>query len=495
MFLDSAQPEESSGDGVLNIELHERQTVAYETLGTEVLYGGAAGGGKSHLERCAAILWCLQIPGLQVYIFRREFPDLYKNHMEGPSGFPSLLAPLVNSGHVKINYSANQIKFYNGSKIHLCHCKHEKDVYGYQGAEIHVLIIDELTHFTESMYRYLRGRVRMAGIVLPEWAVGLFPRILCGTNPGGVGHNWVKQTWVDMLKPLEVKLMDDDEGGFLRQYIPAKMTDNPTLLRDDPKYLQRLEGLGNPALIKAMRDGDWNIVAGGALDDVWDPDKVIVPRFRIPRGWRVDRSFDWGSARPFACIWWAEADGTEATLPNGKKWAPPKGTLIAIQEWYGAKKANEGLKMPAKAVGRGIVDMDTSLQTGQWIARAVRPGPADNAIADVQNPGTPTIADDMCKAGCRWEKSDKSPGSRKNGLELLRTRLSETKKETGPEGPAFYIMDHCRNLINHLPVLPRDVKNPEDVDTASEDHDYDATRYRVLKGSGAAEELKINLPR
>lgn len=484
---------DGSGNGILNIELHERQTAAYDSEGTEILYGGAAGGGKSHLERCAAILWCLQIPGLQVYIFRREFPDLYKNHMEGPSGFPTLLAPLVNSGHCKINYSANQIKFYNGSKIHLCHCKHEKDVYGYQGAEIHVLIIDELTHFTESMYRYLRGRVRLAGLVLPEWAKDLFPRILCGTNPGGLGHNWVKGTWVTPLKPMEVVAQPKSEGGFKRQYIPAKLSDNPTLMRDDPDYIMRLEGLGDEALVKAMRDGDWNIVAGGALDDVWS-DNVAIPRFRIPAGWRVDRTHDWGSARPFSNLWWAEADGTEATMPDGRKWAPPKGSLICIQEWYGAKKANEGLKMPAKKVARGVKDMDDSLLSARWIARPVRPGPADNAIADVQNPGTPTIADDMATQGVRWQRSDKSPGSRKNGLELLRTMLSETKKDV-PEGPAFYIMDHCRQLLAHLPVLQRDVKNPEDVDSKQEDHDYDATRYRVLKGSGAAEELQINLPR
>lgn len=484
--------DEGASDGFLAIELHEQQTVAYESEGTEILYGGAAGGGKSHLERCAAILWCLQIPGLQVYIFRREFPDLYKNHMEGPSGFPSLLAGLVNSGHVKINYSANQIKFYNGAKIHLCHCKHEKDVYGYQGAEIHVLIIDELTHFTEPMYRYLRGRVRLAGLKLPEWAQDLFPRILCGTNPGGVGHNWVKATWITPLKPLEVVRQSKEEGGFLRQYIPAKLTDNPTLLRDDPDYILRLEGLGDAALIKAMRDGDWNIVAGGALDDVWS-DNIAIPRFRIPAGWKIDRSHDWGSARPFSVIWWAECDGTEATLANGKKWCPPKGTLIAIQEWYGAKRPNEGLKMPAKKVARGIKDMDESLLSARWIARNVRPGPADNAIADTQNPGTPTIADDMASVGVYWEKSDKSPGSRKIGLELLRTRLAETKKDY-PEGPAFYIMDHCRELLSHLPVLQRDPKKPEDVDTTNEDHDYDATRYRVL-GSGAAEALNITLPR
>lgn len=484
---------DGSGSGALNIELHERQTLAFDSEATEILYGGAAGGGKSHLMRVAAIIWCSEIPGLQVYIFRREFPDLYKNHMEGPTGFPALLAAWTQSGHAKINYSANQIKFWNGSKIHLCHCKNEKDVYGYQGAEIHVLMPDELTHFTDFMYRYLRGRVRLGGLVLPERYKGQFPRILAGTNPGGLGHNWVKGTFVTPAPPMAIVPQPKAEGGLKRQYIPAKLSDNPTLLINDPDYIDRLEGLGNEALIKAMRDGDWNIVAGGALDDVWS-DSVVIPRFRIPAGWRVDRSHDWGSAKPFANLWWAECDGTEATLPSGKKWAPKKGTLICIQEWYGAKSPNVGLKMPAKKVARGIKDMDESLLSARWIARPVRPGPADNAIADTQNPGTPTIADDMGLMGVRWERSDKSAGSRKIGLELLRTRIAESGKDV-PEGPAFYIMDHCRQLIDHLPVLQRDPKNIEDVDTNGEDHDYDATRYRVLKGSGAAEALEINLPR
>jgi Terminase large subunit, T4likevirus-type, N-terminal len=476
----------------LDISLHPRQTIAYETRGTEVLYGGAAGGGKSHLIRAAAILWCALIPGLQVYLFRREFPDLYKNHMEGPTGFPALLAAWADAGLCKINYSKNQIQFWNGSKIHLCHCKHEKDIFGYQGAEMHVLIIDEVTHFTDAMYRYLRGRVRLGGLILPKQYLGLFPRILACANPGGIGHNWVKATWVSPRKPFELEATLREEGGLLRQFIPAKLSDNPTLLETDPDYIHRLEGLGNPALVKAMRDGNWDIVAGGALDDVWS-DNIVIPRFRIPVGWRVDRSHDWGSARPFSTLWWAEADGTEAVLADGRHWAPPKGTLIAINEWYGARAPNEGLKMPARKVARGIKDIDQSLLSAKWIARTVRPGPADNAIADTQNPGTPTIADDMAKEGVRWERSDKSPGSRRIGLELLRTRLAETAKDV-PEGPAFYIMDHCRKLIEHLPVLQRDPKNPEDVDTDNEDHDYDATRYRVLKGSGAAEHLPVTMP-
>ena len=484
---------ESDDPYSLDISLHERQTDALETLATEVLYGGAAGGGKSHLMRAASIIWGTQIPGLQSYLFRRKFPDLYKNHMEGPSGYPNMLARWVAGGYAKINYSANQIILpFNGAKVHLCHAKDEKSVYDYQGAEIHVLMVDEATHFTEFMYRYLRGRVRLGGLIVPDHLKGRFPRVLAGTNPGGIGHNWVKKTWITPQKPMEIVQQPKKEGGLLRQFIPAKLDDNPTMAENDPDYIDRLEGLGTPALIKAMRDGDWNIVAGGALDDVWS-DKISIPRFRIPAGWRVDRSLDWGSAKPFSVLWYAEADGTEATLPDGRKWAPPAGTIFVIHEWYGAKGVNQGLKMSAKNCARGIIDMEHDLTTKKWVMSKPKPGPADNAIADTQNPNTPTIADDMGAKGVRWERSDKSPGSRKIGLELMRTRLEEASKDHLEE-PALFIFDHCRNLLEHLPVLQRDEKNIEDVDTKQEDHDYDSLRYRVLKGSGAAELLQINLP-
>lgn len=477
----------------LDINLHEKQTIAYETIATEVLYGGAAGGGKSHLMRGASILWSTFIPGLQTYLFRRKFPDLYKNHMEGPSGYPNILARWVQAGYAKINYSNNQIVFpFNGAKIHLCHAKDEKNVYDYQGAEIHVLLMDELTHFTEFMYRYLRGRVRIGGLIVPEELQGMFPRILAGSNPGGIGHNFVKKTFITPAEPFQIVQQPPSEGGFLRQYIPAKLDDNPTMAENDPDYINRLEGLGNDALVKAMRDGDWNIVAGGALDDVWS-DRVKMRRFPIPAGWRLDRSLDWGSAKPFSVLWYAEADGTEATLPNGKTFCPPRGSIIVIHEWYGARGVNEGLKMPAKQVARGIIDMEHSLLTGKWIQKKPSPGPADNSIVDTQNPKTPTIADDFGSKGIRWERSDKSPNSRKIGLELMRGRIAEAGKDY-PEEPCLFIFDHCRNLLEHLPVLQRDADKPEDVDTKQEDHDYDSLRYRILKGSGAAELLTIRLP-
>jgi hypothetical protein len=473
----------------LVLPLHAKQGRAFQSKATEILYGGAAGGGKSHLFRVAAIAWCLLIPGLQVYIFRRLSPDLWKNHMEGPGGFPELLAPLVNKRQAKINESKGQIRFPNGSVIHLCHCQYEKNVTSYQGAEIHVLIIDELTQWTSSMYRYLRGRVRLGGLKVPEQFKGLFPRVLAGANPGGIGHNWVKAGWIDLAAALLITRMPKKEGGMLRQFVPALLEDNPTMAANDPDYESRLEGLGNAALVRAMRKGDWNIVAGGAFDDVWTS-RIIVPRFQIPSTWRIDRSHDWGSSKPFANLWFGESDGTEAALPDGRKFCPPRGSLVVAHEWYGAKAPNEGLRLAARDVGKGIIEREQQLVLEKWFPRMASPGPADNAIRNVADPGTPTIEQQLASGGATWTESDKAPGTRRIGLELVRGRIAEGAKPV-PEAPALYIMDHCRGCISRWPVLPRDPKDSEDVDSNAEDHDYDALRYRVLAAKPGATDINL----
>ena len=140
---------------------------------------------------------CMAVAGLQVYLFRRVSDDLRKNHLDGVSGLRSMLAPLMQSGHVKFNDSKGIFEFWNGAKIYLCHCQHEKDMYKYQGAEIHVLLIDELTLFTENIYRFLRGRVRLGGLQVPKEYRHKLPLILCGSNPGNIGHAWVKAMFVN----------------------------------------------------------------------------------------------------------------------------------------------------------------------------------------------------------------------------------------------------------------------------------------------------------
>ncbi|WP_341928805.1 terminase large subunit domain-containing protein [Methyloversatilis discipulorum] len=456
----------------MELALHPQQSEAYLSTATEILYGGAAGGGKSHLMRVGAIAWCTDIPGLQVYIFRRLSDDLLKNHMEGVTGFPALLSEWIDSGLVKINWSKAFIEFWNGSKIHLCHCQYEKDVTKYQGAEIHVLMLDELTHFTEKIYRYLRGRCRMGALKLPKKYAGLFPRILGSANPGGIGHNWVKATFIDIAPPRQITRQPKSEGGMLRQYIPAKLADNPTLLENDPDYADRLEGLGNAALVKAMRDGDWNIVAGGMFDDVWDEKRHALHPFDVPAGWRIDRSFDWGSTKPFSVGWWAEADGTDVIMRDGTRRSFPRGTLIRIAEWYGWNgKPNEGLRMLAVEVARGVLKVEREI----GIAGRVKSGPADSAIFDTQN-GV-CIADDMAKAGVKWEKADKGPGSRRNGWERMRKMLKAALRHPMEE-PGILVFDTCRQFIRTVPVLPRDERQPDDIDTDAEDHVGDETRYR-----------------
>jgi hypothetical protein len=432
---------------------------ALTTPATEVLYGGAAGGGKSHLMRVAAIAWALSAPGVQVVIVRREFPDLKANHFSGRQGFPALLMPWIASGQVRFNVSDLTITFPNGSTIVGKHCQREKDVDGFQGSEIDGLLVDELTHFTAYQYEFIRSRCRSANLPPGRFR---FPRILCGSNPGSVGHNWVKGMWVD---PRPVNEAWQAEGGWMRQFIPARLADNPSLGQE---YAASLEALPEH-LRKALRDGDWNIVAGGMFDDVWRGG-VVRSAIPIPASWRRSRSFDWGSSKPFAVCWWAQSDGT--TAPGCMDL--PKGSWVLTDEWYGwSGKPNEGAKMLAVEVAQGIKEREAVMGI-----KDVAPGPADSAIFASENGNC--IADDMAKRGVRWVPAEKGPGSRVNGWEKMRSLMQEAAKNR-PEGPCLVIFDRCRHACRTLPTLPRDHLKTDDVDTDAEDHIADAVRYRVMQ--------------
>lgn len=452
----------------ISIRLHHKQGIALESGATEILYGGAVGGGKSFLMRAAAVMWCGMIPGLQVYLFRRLRDDLVKNHIEGPKGLRMLLAPWAQTGLVDM--VEDEIRFWNGSKIYLCHCKDEKDRFKYLGAEIHVLLIDELTTFSETIYRFLRSRVRMVGVKVPESLAGAFPRIVCGSNPGNVGHQWVKAAFIDARSPLEIEQMPPDEGEMLRQYIPAKLEDNPSMAEDDPGYAGKVSGLGNPELVRAMRDGDWNVVAGAFFPEISTDKHVVVPR-SLPAYWMRFRSFDWGSARPFSVGWWAVSDGELAEFPRG--------SLIRYREWYGAQRdsagrtiPNTGLRMTAEEVADGIIERER----GDISGNRVMAGVADPSI--FAEDGGPSIADRMSARKVFWRPADNSRVGRNGamgGWDQVRARL----KGDG-ERPALYVFSTCLDWIRTVPALQHDEGRPEDVFTESEDHVGDETRYACL---------------
>lgn len=468
-----------SASATLDLGLHAKQGQALNTVATEVLYGGAAGSGKSHLMRVGAILWCSAIPGLQVYLFRRIRDDLVKNHMEGPKGFRGLLAGWVSVGFATI--VEDEIRFWNGSKIYLCHCKDEKDIYKYQGAEIHVLLIDELTHFTERMYRFLRNRVRMVGITLPENFGGRFPRILCGANPGNIGHQWVKASFIDYTTPMEIVTTPADEGGMSRQFIPAKLEDNPSMAEDDPGYEGRLQGLGSESLVRAMRFGDWDVV-DGAFFDCWDRDRHVVKPFGIPDDWLRFRAMDWGAASPFAVYWFAMASEDFEAFDK----VYPRGCLVVYREWYGMKEGepNVGLKMPAEAIGAGITERDN----GETIAYGVMDPSA------FQSAGGPSFAERIRKGG----GPNFRPGDNKrvpqrgamSGWDQMRSRLIGD----GDGRPLLIFFETCIHAIRTIPVLQHDQVRPEDLNTHMEDHAADAIRYGCMSRPYIRNQPTINVP-
>lgn len=410
--------------------------------------------------RVASTCWASQIPKLQVYLFRRLFPDLIKNHMEGPSGFRAILAPWVDAKLVQI--TEDEIRFlFNGSKIYLCHCKDEKDRFKYQGAEIHVLLVDEATHFTEQIYNFLRSRVRATGLTLPKEFEGRFPRILISANPGNVGHLFIKRNFIDQLIPYEAKQMPKEEGGMVRQYIPAKLEDNPTLAVEDPLYADRVAGLGSPELVRAMRDGDWNVVVGAYFPEFGE--SHIVPPQKLPDNWNRIAGMDWGYATPFAIYWAAISDGVEYDH-EGKPFESrfPKDSLVVYREWYGSSGPNEGLRLPVGQMGQGIKKREKSERITYRVA--------GHDIFEER--GGPSMAEQFHREGVLFRRAD---NKRIPGWQQIRGRLM------GKNGkPMIYFFSTCEHLIRTLPAMIHDLNDLEDLDTDLEDHAADAIRFLCM---------------
>lgn len=440
----------------MEVRLEPKSVAAFTTLATEVLYGGAAGGMKSFTLRASAIRWCADVPGIQVYLFRRTLPDLRDNHLRGPSSLHFMLADYLEKGHVKYRQVENEFEFWNGSVLHLCYCDSENDVEKYRGAEIHVLLIDELTHFSEYQYRFLRSRVRSAGLKVPQQYRGRLPRIETASNPGSIGHAWVKRTFISPAPAHEVWRAPSDEGGMLRQFIPARLSDNPYLTRDDPSYADRLRGLGSDSLVRAMLEGDWDIVAGAAFEKLRRDVHAIEP-FDPPQDWLLFGSLDWGSSKPFSFGLWAVANGN--ALPDGRIYR--RGAIIRYNEVYGWNgKADEGVRKEATEVA----DIVKARCGGRRLAYIA----ADPSMWKVD--GGPSIAETMLRRGIVLRKADHN---RLTGYVEVRQRIAGDG-----DGPMLYATKNCHaGFWRTMPDLVMDEDHPEDVDTEQEDHCYDDVRY------------------
>lgn len=435
----------------------------------DAFLGGGRGGGKTNTllvdfhqdtGRGFGMAW-------RGALFRRTYPDLADVINQSKALFSNL------NPCPKYNEGSHVWTWPDGEQFLFRYIRKPADYWNYHGHQFTWQGWDELvTQPTPEAFDSMKSCSRTAtqGIPVRRRSTG---------NPYGVGHNWVKSRYVT-AGPWGVPILQPD--GTYQVYIHSTLDENITLMAARPEYAKQLEADTNLNRAKAWRWGDWDVVSGGMFDDVWDRDVHVLKPFSIPHSWHINRSFDWGSARPFSVGWWAESDGTQ--IADGRCW--PRGTIFRIAEWYGwTGEANKGIAMPAVEIARGIIQREKA-----WgVHDRVHAGPADTQIFSTE-PGKSSIAEDMEAVGVDWTRADKKPGTRKQGWEAIRTRLKAAKHDH-LEDPGLYVFNDCTDgFLRTVPVLVRGEKDPEDIDPEAEDHTADEVRYRVLDKSKVAGTVK-----
>ncbi len=407
----------------MELKVTRRQRQFIDAQADEVLFGGAAGGGKSYGQLIDALLYALRYPGSRQLVLRRTLPELEKSLIRAAlSLYPRSLYRYNAAQHVG--------QFKNRSLIDFGYCDQERDVYRYQSAEYDVIRFDELTHFTESMYLYLLSRLRGANP---------FPKsVKSATNPGGVGHQWVKSRFIDIGPPDAVHRT---EGGS-RLYLPSRVQDNGFLARADPGYVRRLQNLPERER-RALLYGDWDLFEGQYFS-MWDRRVHVLRPFAIPGHWRRYFTMDYG--RDMLAAFWLAVD--------------ERGRAVVYREAY-----RPGLLAgEAAELVRGLTQESISA----WYA----PPDLWNRHGDTGR----STADIFAAHGIGLTRAQ---NDRVQGWYDLAEWLRPFEDEQGVRTAALRVFDCCPNLIRTLPALRYDDRNPND--TAREPHELthapDAIRY------------------
>tara|TARA_R100000781_G_scaffold73919_1_gene46103 strand:+ start:810 stop:2516 length:1707 start_codon:yes stop_codon:yes gene_type:complete len=392
----------------------------------DVLYGGAAGGGKSYAMLVDPLRYAHRAAH-RALILRRSMPELRelidKSRELYPQAFPGC----------KFREVEKLWNFPSGAKVEFGFLERDADVYRYQGQAYSWIGFDEITHLpTEFSWNYLASRLRTTDSEIT-------PYLRCTANPGGVGAHWVKKRYVSPMPPNESFKGSD---GLTRKFIPARLEDNPYLSQDG-RYEQMLQALPEVQR-RQLLEGNWDVTEGAAFTEFDIAAHVVMP-FDIPLGWERIKGIDYGYASESACVW-GSVDPTD-------------GTLIIYRELYQKNLTGEDL---ASVITRMEVQDPYSVQ-----------GVLDtSAWARTGNTG-PTVGETLQRAGHKLRRADKNRIQGKIQIhEYLRVQQSGR--------PRLQIFNTCPNLIRELQGIPLDKSNPEDVDTHAPDHAYDALRYLIM---------------
>jgi len=412
----------------------EKQKLFHLSTADETLYGGAAGGGKSYSIIWDAVLFCMSVKNARVTIFRRKFNELEKSIiMEFLEKVPAHWYQYNKKDHKAEFYSTKAVLEFN-------HCQYDQDTRTYQSAQYDRMYFDELTHFSEYSYTYLMSRCRTTKTTIKA-------QVKSATNPGNIGHQWVKKRFVDAGEPNTVVEHEDEKTGskYTTMFIPAKLYDNDHLVKADPGYISRLLKLPDSER-KALLDGDWYSFEGQYFPE-WDYDIHVVTPFAIPPHWGRIRCLDWGYTNPTAVLW-------IAFDPNSK---PTKAYV-----YRELSLTNTNVEQVTMEIMR--------LSEGEKISYTV----ADPSLWSVTQyeKGT-SLASKFMDYGVPMMRAD---NARVAGWSQVHSYLYHDETTL----PMLAVFNNCFDLIRTLPALIHDQKNPEDLNTEGEDHWCDALRYGLM---------------
>ncbi len=454
----------------------DRQLEFHDSRAKYRLFGGAAGPGKTTALLWETIRLATAVDGCDTLLLRRTYPELET----------SLLAyfrrDVPRNLYRSYNESKRVITWKNGSTTRFGYCRNESDVYRYQGAEFLFIGIDELTHFTLKQWQFLTSRNRCRtrfysrGKRAGEKVV---PCMAGATNPGNIGHAWVKALWVDKVAPAgfeQTGLYDPRDYEFIR----ARIEDNP-IYANDADYRRTLETLPEHLRL-AFLDGDWNVFAGQYFD-IFDYGRHTArpEEIRLEPWWPRWISIDWGFQHPSAVYWHcavpvasrsvipsearnlsssaSQRDPSVATLPRDadpcrvvtyrefvQSGLSPRMLAQAIAERSGRERISEVFLSP-DAFAHRTSEASIAEQLGDVLIANGLPRPAP--------------ADDDRVGGWQWMYS------------LLQSN-------------SWLMTDNCSELIQCLPHLVRDQARDADIRKVDGDDPADAARYGLVSGARLA---------
>lgn len=393
-----------------------------------LFYGGSAGPGKSYFLRKYPVKFLIEycwhklgLKGVRTGLFCENYPALHDRHIAKIDyEFPSWLGDHNRSQHefvLKPEFGGGVIAFRNLD-----------DPSKYLSSEFALIEVDELTKSPKETFDFLRLRKRWPGIERTKF--------IGASNPGGIGHDWVKQLWIN--KSFSEEEMEKDQFHFIKalpqdnQYLPAS-------------YYNTLGSLPEK-LRKAYRDGNWDVFEGQYFSE-WDNSRHVVIPFVIPPTWKRYRSYDHGREAPACCSWYA-------VDYDGRVWK--------YREFY---KAGLDVDQIAAEIER--------LSEGETYEYSV----ADPSIfakhGYVDRYGGQTIAETFARHGIIFIPAS---NRRIDGWNLMHQYLRWDINNP----PRLLYFNTCYNSIRTIPSLVHDEHRPEDLDSAGEDHAGDTDRYFLV---------------